>query len=61
MGQTTGLVPVQTPAMHTSVCVQRLPSLHMVPSGRAGFEQPVAGLQTPAPSLLPGLRMRRTN
>jgi hypothetical protein len=48
MGQTTGLVPVQTPAMQTSVCVQRLLSLQVVPSGSAGFEQPEAGLQTPA-------------
>src|SRR5439155_9968343 len=32
-----------------SVCVQALPSLHVVPSGLAGFEQvPVAGLHVPA-------------
>jgi len=39
---------VQTPAVQTSVCVQRLPSLHAVPLATAGFEQPVEGLQTPA-------------
>ena len=47
-GQTTGLVPVQTPAWHASVWVQALPSSHAVPSVLAGLEQPVAGLQTPA-------------
>jgi hypothetical protein len=40
---------VQTPATQTSVCVQMSLSLHVVPSTSAGFEQPVAGLQTPAP------------
>jgi hypothetical protein len=40
---------MQTPASHASVCVQRLPSLHDVPSDLAGFEQmPVAGSQVPA-------------
>jgi hypothetical protein len=44
-----GLAPVQAPATHVSVCVQAFPSLHVVPSGRAGFEQtPVAGLHAPA-------------
>jgi hypothetical protein len=49
MGQVTGLVPVQTPAMQRSVCVQMSLSLQAVPSGAAGFEHmPVAWLQTPA-------------
>jgi hypothetical protein len=46
---TTGLDPAHTPAWHESVCVQALPSLHVVPLGAAGFEQvPVDGLHTPA-------------
>src|SRR5262245_5565687 len=46
--QTTGLVPVQTPARQTSVCVQASPSLQAVPSLAAGFAQaPVAGFDTP--------------
>lgn len=46
---TTG-VPAQTPdPLHTSVCVQALPSLQVVPVGAGGFEHtPVAGLQVPA-------------
>ena len=36
---------MQTPAMQTSVWVQRLSSLQAVPSAKAGFEQPVAGVQ----------------
>ena len=45
----TGFEPVQTPVWHVSVCVHALPSLHVLPSGLAGFEQvPVAGLQVPA-------------
>jgi hypothetical protein len=47
--QTTGFEPPQVPAVHVSVCVQRLPSLHPVPSGAAGLLQvPSAGLQVPA-------------
>ena len=45
---TTGFVPVHTPVWHVSVWVHRLPSLHAVPFGAVGFEQPVAGLQVPA-------------
>jgi hypothetical protein len=46
--QTTGFVPVHTPAWQVSVCVQRSPSSHCVPSMSIGFEQtPVAGSQTP--------------
>lgn len=36
--QTTG-VPPQTPPLHMSAVEQALPSLHIVPSGAAGFEQ----------------------
>ena len=44
-----GLLPVQVPDWHVSVCVQRLPSLHVVPLALAGFEQtPVEVLHTPA-------------
>jgi len=44
-----GLVPVQVPDRHVSVCVQALPSLQAVPFGAFGFEQvPVAGSQVPA-------------
>ena len=47
--QVTGFVPLQTPASQRSVCVQALPSLHVVPSVAIGFEQtPVVGSQTPA-------------
>ena len=38
-GQTTGFVPVQTPAWQTSVCVHLSPSLHAVPFSAGGFEQ----------------------
>ena len=39
---------MQTPAWHTSLCVQRFPSLHAVPLALAGLEHtPVAGLHTP--------------
>jgi hypothetical protein len=31
--QITGFDPTQVPAWHLSVCVQALPSLHVVPSG----------------------------
>ena len=44
-----GLLPVQAPAWHVSVCVQPSPSLHVAPSALLGFEQvPFAGLQVPA-------------
>ena len=47
--QTTGLLPVQTPLWQVSVCVQALPSLHVVPSVLGGFEHtPVLVLQVPA-------------
>jgi hypothetical protein len=45
--QTTA-VPVQTPAWQLSLVVQRLPSLHVVPSGFGGFVQvPLPLSQTP--------------
>ena len=45
----TGLVPVQVPDWHVSVCVHELPSVQPVPSFAAGFEQtPVPGLHVPA-------------
>lgn len=47
--QITGLPGKQAPATQTSASVQRLPSLHAVPSGFAGFEHaPVKGLHVPA-------------
>ena len=48
--QTTGLLPVQTPAMHVSVWLHALPSLHVTPSDfAAAVEQvPVVGLHVPA-------------
>jgi hypothetical protein len=47
--QTTGLVPVQVPAVHVSVCVQKFPSSHRLPSAAFGLEQvPFVGSQTPA-------------
>jgi hypothetical protein len=46
--QVTGLPPVQTPAWHESVWVQRFPSLHVVPSATGGFEHvPDAGSHVP--------------
>src|SRR5438094_920077 len=45
----TGLEPVQVPFSHVSVCVQALPSLHVVPLAFDGFEQvPVEGSHVPA-------------
>jgi hypothetical protein len=45
----TGFPPAQLPAWHVSLCVQALPSLQALPSGRAGFEQPpFNGLHVPA-------------
>jgi hypothetical protein len=47
--QVTGLLPVQAPAWHVSVCVHALPSLHVVPFAAAGLEHwPLVGLQVPA-------------
>jgi hypothetical protein len=47
--QTTLLPPTHVPPWHVSVCVQALPSLHVVPSGAAGLEHaPVAGSHVPA-------------
>src|SRR5215470_4907962 len=47
--QTTGFVPVQTPAWQVSVCEQASPSLQALPFALAGLEQgPLAGSQTPA-------------
>src|SRR5206468_57888 len=45
----TGLLPVQVPLWHVSVCVQALGSLHAVPSLAFGLEHvPVVGLHVPA-------------
>ena len=42
------LAPVQVPLWHVSVCVQALPSLHVVPFGSAGLEHcPVVVLHVP--------------
>src|SRR5690242_15194605 len=47
--QTTGLAPVHVPAWQVSVCVQPLPSLHMLPLALLGLEHtPVAMLQVPS-------------
>ena len=47
--QTTGVVPVQVPFWHVSLCVQAFPSLQTVPFGFTGVEQsPVVALQVPA-------------
>src|SRR5207245_2456486 len=47
--QTTGLVPVHTPARQVSVRVQALPSSQAAPSAFAGLEHvPVAGSHEPA-------------
>src|SRR5439155_1557321 len=47
--QTTGLVPVHTPARQVSVRVQAVPSSQAAPSGFAGLEHvPVAGSHEPA-------------
>src|SRR5262249_61872719 len=47
--QVTGFAPTQAPAWHESLWVQALPSLQLVPSAFAGFEQvPVCGSQVPA-------------
>jgi hypothetical protein len=45
----TGFAPVQVPVWHVSVCVHAFPSLQLLPSDFAGFEQtPVPVLQVPA-------------
>ena len=45
----TGVVPMQVPPWQESASVERLPSLHDVPSPTFGFvHTPVAGLQVPA-------------
>jgi hypothetical protein len=47
-GVHTYVVPLHAPAVHTSLIVQALPSLHAEPSGLAGLEQvPFAGLHAP--------------
>jgi len=47
--QSTGFAPKHVPALHWSVCVQALPSLHALPSLFTGFEQaPLVGSQLPA-------------
>ena len=47
--QVTGLAPAHVPAWHVSVCVQKLASLHAVPSVLFGLEQtPVVTAQVPA-------------
>jgi len=44
----TGFEPTHAPAVHASVCVHALPSLHVVPSAAFGFEHvPVDGLHVP--------------
>jgi hypothetical protein len=46
--QTMGLLPVQAPATHVSVCVQASPSLHVAPSTLFGLlHTPVVGSQAP--------------
>jgi len=39
---------LQFPPWHVSVCVHKLPSVHVVPSAATGLEQPVPGLHVPA-------------
>ena len=47
--QVTGFAPTQAPARQVSVWVQASPSLQMVPSAAAGFEQtPVVRSHAPA-------------
>jgi hypothetical protein len=47
--QLTGFAPVHVPALHVSVCVQASPSLQVIPSAAAGFEQtPLLGSHVPA-------------
>ena len=47
--QVTGLLPVQVPAWHVSVCVHALPSLHVVPFAATGLEHwPVVASHVPA-------------
>jgi hypothetical protein len=45
----TGFPPVHVPLWHESLCVQALPSLHVVPFAAVGFEHtPLVGSQVPA-------------
>jgi hypothetical protein len=47
--QVTGLLPVHVPLWQVSVCVQALPSLHVIPFAAVGFEQvPVVESHVPA-------------
>jgi hypothetical protein len=47
--QTTGFDPTQVPPSQASLCVQALPSLHVVPFAATGFEHaPLDGLHVPA-------------
>lgn len=47
--QVTGLEPAHTPDWHESTWVHALPSLQLLPFGKAGLEQvPVEGLHVPA-------------
>jgi len=47
--QVTGFEPTHAPAVHASVCVHALPSLHGVPFAAAGFEHwPLEGSHVPA-------------
>src|SRR5262249_56620662 len=46
--QVAGFAPTQAPAWQESLCVQAFPSLQLVPSAFAGFEQtPVVASQVP--------------
>jgi hypothetical protein len=53
--QTTS-VPPQTPAVHWSPVVQKLPSLHTVPFETGVAVQPVAGLQLSDVQTFPSLQ-----
>ena len=45
----TGLLPLQLPLTHLSVCVQALPSLQTLPSAAGGFVHlPLLASHTPA-------------
>src|SRR5262249_32075466 len=49
--QVTGFAPTQAPAWQESLCVQAFPSLQLVPSAFAGFEQaPVVASHVPPSS-----------
>src|SRR2546426_11215856 len=51
--QVTGLLPVQVPLSHMSVCVHASPSLHAVPLAFGGLEQPPPVVQTSSVPTLP--------